>query len=376
MIRLWICLTLLCWSFFAQAHKPSDSYLNLTASGDQLQGQWHIALRDLDYALSLDDNNDSAITWGELRTHQKELFGYALQRLEISDQTPCSLSPGDLLDDEHSDGHYAVLNFKVDCTDSASPKMLRYTLFFDIDPQHRGLLTYVHANHTNTAIFSPDNQQYPLKPLTGTTPLEEFIHFAAEGVVHIGTGFDHLLFLLSLLLPAALLRVNAGWQAKSGFTSVFWDAATVVTAFTIAHSITLTITALHWIALPARWVESAIAASVIVAALNNIFPRYIRHRTRLAFGFGLIHGMGIAGVLTAMALPDYQHLMALGGFNLGVELGQLLMIAVALPVITWISRFSCYHQWVMQWSSALIAIVAFVWLVERSLDMQLIPSGI
>jgi hypothetical protein len=184
-------------------------------------------------------------------------------------------------------------------------------------------------------------------------------------------GYDHILFLLSLLLPAALVRENSSWRPKQRFSQAFWDVLAVVTAFTLAHSITLSLAALGYISLPTRWVESAIAASVAIAALNNIYPVFVHRRTWFAFSFGLIHGMGIASVLLDMGLPDGQRVLSLLGFNLGVEVGQLAIVSMALPLITLLSHYRYYPKLVMKSGSACIVIVALVWLAERSLDFQM-----
>ncbi|MGD0961265.1 MAG: HupE/UreJ family protein [Methylomonas sp.] len=359
-------------SFNAQAHKPSDSYLALTVDGRQLHGQWDIALRDLEYAIGLDADNDGAITWLELRERRTDVFAYALNRLSISaNQQTCALTPSDIMADEHSDGHYAVLIFQGVCLAEIKQLAVNYRLFFDLDPQHRGLLKLTDGAHTDTAIFSPEHVDLAFTLNSPDRPIQELFNFAYEGVGHIWAGFDHLLFLLSLILPAALVRKNAGWQPKPRLSLVFWDVFKVVTAFTLAHSITLSLTALQFIALPSRWIESAIAASVLFAALNNIYPRFIDRRAWFAFGFGLIHGMGIAGVLLDMGLADGQRVLSLLGFNLGVEAGQLAVVSVALPLIAWLSRYRYYPILVLKSGSIAIAGIALVWLAERSLDFQI-----
>lgn len=368
-LLVWLCLV--CASFSAMAHKPSDSYLAVDLDGGQIQGQWDIALRDLEYAMGLDSNGDGNITWLELREHRQQLFQYALSRLDISaDRQACPIQPAELMVDEHSDGHYAVLKFQARCPAAAGQLALRYGLFFDIDPQHRGLLKFSRGAQTDSYIFSPDRNQHELRLNAARTPLQELLSFAYEGVSHIWIGFDHILFLLSLLLPAALVRENRNWLPKPGFSAVFADVLCVVTAFTLAHTLTLSLTALHYISLPSRWVESAIAASVALAALNNIFPRFHRQRTWFAFGFGLIHGMGIAGVLLDMGLPAGQGLLSLLGFNLGVEAGQLIIVCAALPLIAYCSRLRHYPAVALKFGSASIAGIAFFWLVQRGLDIQ------
>src|SRR5260221_198986 len=135
-------------------------------------------------------------------------------------------------------------------------------------------------------------------------------------------GLGHILFLLSLLLPAVLVLEGGRWQAVARFPPAFWEVFKIVTSFTVAHSITLSLAALGVISLPSRLVESAIATSVVLAALNNVFPLVHGRRWMVAFAFGLIHGFGFASVLRDLSLPHGALLIALVGFNLGVEVGH------------------------------------------------------
>jgi hypothetical protein len=144
----------------------------------------------------------------------------------------------------------------------------------------------------------------------------------------------------------------------------------VVTAFTLAHSLTLTLASLHLVALPSRWVESAIAASVALAALNNLVPLFPERRPEVAFGFGLVHGLGFAGVLAGLGLPGSSLALGLFGFNAGVEIGQLALVAAFLP-LAFLLRSTRLYRWIVSGGSALIVAVAMLWLVERAFDMKL-----
>ena len=193
-----------------------------------------------------------------------------------------------------------------------------------------------------------------------------------EGVWHIWIGYDHILFLLSLLLPAVLRREAGHWQAIAGFRPAFWEACKIVTAFTVAHSITLSLAVLGIVSLPSRLVESAIAASVVLVALNNLYPILRAHLWWVAFAFGLVHGLGFASVLIDLGLPGGALLTALVGFNLGVEVGQVVIVGVFLPLAFWMRHSWFYQRLVLGFGSLLIALVASVWLLERSLDLNLL----
>jgi hypothetical protein len=169
-----------------------------------------------------------------------------------------------------------------------------------------------------------------------------------------------------------LYRHTGQWQPAIRFRPVLIEVIKIVTAFTIAHSITLSLATLGVISLPSRWVESAIAASVILAALNNLYPLIDKKLWLVAFGFGLIHGLGFANVLKDLGLPQNMLLLTLLAFNLGVELGQLTLVTGFLPVAFWLRHTQWYRKVVFTLGSVLIAMLAFVWLLERSLNLTLI----
>jgi hypothetical protein len=359
MMRALLCALLLCLMLPAHAHKPSDSYLTLKVAGAQVEGQWDIALRDLDVALNLDQDANGELTWDEVRARHDAIAAYALGHLTLAN---CALTAGEQLIDNHTDGAYTVLRFTAACPEKRDSLEIGYSLFAEFDPQHKGLLKLESGGATTTAIFSPEHARQVLS-LRSPSTWTQFADYVQHGVWHIWIGFDHILFLLSLLLPAVLLRLRPA----------FTDVLKVVTAFTLAHSITLTLASLHLVALPSRWVEKAIAASVVLAALNNIFPLFRGHRPHAAFAFGLLHGFGFASVLADLGLPQGALALSLAGFNVGVELGQLAIVAVFLP-LAYLVRDIRYYRQATTGGSALIALVAAVWLFERAFDLKLMPA--
>jgi hypothetical protein len=156
----------------ADAHSASDAYLTLTAAGARtagkitLHGQWDIALRDLDFVLKLDDDGDGRLTWGEVHHHQAaiERYAYRYLRLDGGAGNDCAIKPDRQLIDDHADGAYAALFFEAVCPEPPHKLMLHYSLFFDIDPSHRGIFVMQSGGNVATALLSPDNASVELKP--------------------------------------------------------------------------------------------------------------------------------------------------------------------------------------------------------------------
>lgn len=356
----------------ASAHKPSDAYLTLRLDGGSIDGQWDIALRDLEHAIGLDADGDGAITWRELAAREAAVAAYALSRLSITaERAPCPLSHAALLVDDHTDGAYAVLRFVAACPADASGIAVDYHLFADLDPLHRGLLRVDDAGVTRTAVLGPDAPSFAFARGTPPSLLGQSWAYVQDGIRHILLGYDHVLFLLTLLLPAVVRREHGRWQAVSGFKPAAIEVAKVVTAFTVAHSITLVLAMLQLIALPSRLVESAIAATIVLAALNNLHPVVTRRIWLAAFGFGLVHGLGFAGALEALGLPRQAFLLSLLSFNLGIELGQLTIVALFLPIAYLCRTTPLYPRVVLQAGSLAIVALGSLWLKDRALALGL-----
>jgi hypothetical protein len=354
----------------AWAHKPSDSYLTLRAasgSGD-IAVRWDIALRDLDYVLHLDGNDNGELSWGEVRQREGDIIRLATSRLQLGtgDKECAWVTAAPMQLDKHSDGTYAVLSLKAQCGILGNAVKVRYSLLFDVDPTHRGLVQWIApgAAAPQALVFGNESagQSLALEPAGWFETLRQYL---VDGVWHIWIGYDHILFLLALLLPAVLVRRDGQWAPAPRLGGAAKEVLKVVTAFTLAHSITLSLAVLGVISLPSRLVESAIAASVIFAALSNLRGAIELKRWVMAFVFGLIHGFGFASVLADLGLPQGALALALIGFNLGVEVGQLAIVAVFLPLAFLLRKTKFYQVGVLKAGSFVVALLAGWWLVQR-----------
>jgi len=359
----------------AWAHKPSDSYLTLrgTAGSDDIAVRWDIALRDLDYVLELDRDGNGALTWGEVRQRADDITRYATTHLALAagDKSCSWQTSGPLMLDKHSDGTYAVLSLAAKCEGLDKGLKARYSLLFDVDPSHRGLVQWIAPDSpgSQALVFGTDSaeQTLALKPAGAWETLRQYVQ---DGVWHIWIGYDHILFLLSLLLPAVLVRRGDHWDPGPSLKQSLIEVLKVVTAFTLAHSITLSLAALQVISLPSRLVESTIALSIIVAALNNLRGTIEKRRWVMAFVFGLIHGFGFASVLADLGLPQSALVLALVGFNVGVELGQMAIVVAFVPIAFWLRTTLFYRRGVLTVGSLLVALLATWWFVQRAFDVQ------
>lgn len=361
----WLVWLALLWTAGAQAHRPSDAFLTLDVRGSEVSGHWEVALRDLAVLADLDRDRNLELTWGELRGAQAQLTSLLATQLTVrGDGAACPLVFTDLLVNDRTDGRYAWFALRGQCPGAPAEIALDYRLLFDLDPTHRGILVLTAGSAAHSAVIGPDTAT---QTFTLATPSRwrTFRDYVVEGVHHIWIGTDHILFLLALLLPAVLRYESGRWSAQERLRPVLWDVFGVVTAFTLAHSITLTLAALEVVKLPGALVESAIAASVLLAALNNLRPVVLRARWIVAFGFGLIHGFGFASVLGELGLPDNLRVLALLAFNLGVELGQLAIVAVALPLAFALRGTAFYRVGLRIGGSLAVAALAILWLVER-----------
>jgi hypothetical protein len=362
----WLLLFWALWASAAQAHVASNGFLNLEVRGRIVTGSIELAVRDVELAIGVDANRDRHVTWGELRSSEPRLATYVLEHLALRVQdSNCPIRFGSLRVNPRVDGNYAWLAFVAHCLGSVRELQIRYELMEGIDPSHRGLLKLTAGSLVQTAVLGGAAALTTLA-VERASPWRAAAAYFQAGTRHIWSGVDHLLFLLSLLLPAVLLRRNGHWEPVENGRPAFLSILKVVTAFTIAHSITLSLAAFNIVHLPSRLTESVIAASIIVAALNNIFPVVTETRARIAFAFGLLHGFGFASVLADMGLPSGARLVSLVAFNCGIEAGQLAVVLAVMPLAYAMRREGLYRRALLPWGSAAIAALALVWFVQRA----------
>lgn len=337
----------LLWLGSAQAHQPSTSYLTIDASEEFVSGSWDIPLIDLQLVLNLDADNDRSISWGEILSTQQELSFLASRQIKlITNGKACDLKlQAPLANQIHGDG-FLHLPWTSSCQ-AASPLSLNYQLFSTLNIGHRALLNLKTADSNQSYVVRPDEENYKLGA-------PGFVSYFYEGVIHIWIGYDHLLFLLLLLLPLAA----ASWR------KTLQRSLILITAFTAAHSLSLIIVTLWNLALPVQLVEVSISLSIVAAAALLVWKPNHQASTLLALALGLLHGLGFANVLRELLANGDNLAIHLLGFNLGVEVGQLCIAAIIIPLL--ILAHQRFNYAVVVRVLALISLaIACYWTIER-----------
>ena len=339
------------------AHSEGYTVLSLQdASDSSLSLRAEIDLVDMMQLLPLDTDGDGKLIVAEITQQQIQIIELLQSKvaLVVSNKT-CQQQAQDSIRGIRSKdkSNFLVIDLQFNCSKISNDIQLQFDLFDQIDPNHRVILNTDILGITSQAVI---NQGVYSIDLTQKSSLQQILSFGQEGFFHILEGYDHMAFLLLLLMPMLFLV-----KRKKQILKVF----TVVTAFTLAHSITLSLVALGKLSLPIQLAEIIIAASVIVAALFNIFKPQHQLAWKMAFLFGLIHGFGFAGALSEISASSKPSIASLFGFNLGVEIGQLLIVLLVFPILILITTKQRFKKPFIVITSIGIGFSGFLWLIQR-----------
>ncbi len=360
----------------ADAHRQNESYVFFNVTDLALSGRIEATLPDLDKIVLLDADGDGTVSREEFSTKADEVFGFFAQRLIIShdgQEYPIAADGHEFLDTPA--GTFALIHFTVPGL-SPTPDAVDVTYrspFQEREPGHLGFgliesntRTGVEGNERYISmIFEPGGESHRLS-LVGEPALKIFKDFVIHGIWHIWLGFDHVVFLITLLMPSVLTLSTGAWQPVANFRAAFINVLKVVTVFTVSHTITLSLSSLGIIRLPVTLVEVVIALSIAVVALGNMFPVFHRYTLLVVFAFGLFHGFGFANVLAPLGLQPSAKLIGLAAFNIGVELGQIAIVAAVFPVLYLLRRWNAYPFLALRVASVCFILLAGVWFIERS----------
>ncbi|MEQ3640568.1 MAG: HupE/UreJ family protein [Alteromonas sp.] len=359
------------------SHELSSGYLTLNQQeAGTFQGELLLKPEDIGQAANLDTNNDGKLLWSEVLANQQRAAAYIANALQIKQGSgKCPVSAATPTMRSISAESLIVYPLSVSCQarssgdaseDSSQDSReisISYEGIFDISPTHKLLTTVNVQDETLTSVIAEDKRILTLTPKALSTS-SQFFEMVYQGIWHIFIGLDHILFLVATLLTVNLARNERTWKKENKKRDIIKNTVILVSAFTLAHSITLTATALDIIMLDSRWVELGIAISVMLTALNNIFPVVFRLGF-LTFGFGLLHGMGFASVFAELNAQSNSLVMSVAAFNIGVEVGQLAIVSLLLPLLVLVRNWHVYAKTIMPIASSVIAIIALNWTLQR-----------
>ena len=324
----------------AAAHPQGVSFGELVIEPGRVRYDLTLSVHDLAAA---DTDRDGDLGREEILAYYPALERLLARgvRVESGDEH-CPLTVEDF---EIGPRRSVLLHLRGPC-DGTKPIRLVYRLPVLTQVRGYNVTKIRHPGGVEEHVFTPERVEVVVGNAGGVWATVG--RFVLLGVEHIATGYDHILFLLALLVVGGGLRALVG----------------IVTAFTLAHSVTLALATLDVVTLPARPVEAAIALSIAWVALENVILDRTRGRWRITFAFGLVHGFGFASILRDMELPTEALLVSLVSFNLGVELGQVAVVLLAYPAIALVQRARRRRTIVVALSLAILALALF-WLVER-----------
>lgn len=357
-------------------HTSGETYVWLNVEETKITGRVEINLNDLREKLKIAVPESGESRKDELDEHREEVLEYVKNHFEIQtngENIPIEYTKIEILDLPADEGSYAQYFYQTPEGNVPDIVTVKNSLFVEDDILHRSLLCVeknkksgqVFKNEFAALIFSSYNKVQELD-LTHIELLLRPRDFVWQGVLHIWIGTDHILFIITLLLPAVLVFQDSKWHPVPKFKTAFWNILKIVTIFTVAHSITLSLAALGYIRLPSRLVESVIALSIVLVAINVISPKFRDKTWIVIFGFGLFHGMGFASVMAELPFRMLHLFKVIIGFNIGVELGQLAIVAGVFPVIYLLRKSKFYVPVILKGGSLIIAAIATYWFIERA----------
>ncbi len=361
------------WAAFA--HATGEDYVFANFNESNIEGEFQVNYQDLEEKLGLQVPEDKTEALEFLRRTQNQVIAYFNQGFSMgpAGEEPYNFifQPAEIFKNDTPFARYPFVINEVDLPDQLE---ITHNLFYEDDKTHRGLFLVQYnvktdknygAEHT-ALVFNPKNstQSLDLIAIPGLIGNTEMIF---QGAYHIWIGIDHILFLLALLLPTVLVREQGAWKPVPRAWPALKSVLQIVTVFTIAHSITLLLAALDFVQVNSRLVESVIALSIVMVALNNIFQWVTRGSLATIMVLGLFHGLGFASVMGNLPFRMVDLVGMVVRFNVGVELGQLVIVAAIFPVLYFLRNNQNYIPVILKGISWLLFAIAAFWFFQRAL---------
>lgn len=364
----------------AVPHAFNQSYIYLRIESGKIEGRIEINLVDLNRSIGTGFREDLTVTADEVAAEIEKIEAYLYPRIGFAIAgKPIELERQGHAIYRSAGSQYVSCKYELLGIEGIPDALeITHSLMYDTDPEHRGYVVieqfFDQGRFNNEGdfglIFDPDRttQTLDLKNRSKWTGMKAIIR---EGVHHIWIGHDHILFLIALLLASVLRRDGRGWAPEESFGASLVQVLKIVTVFTIAHSVTLTLAALDVVSIPSKWVESIIALSIAVAALDVFFPIFKKRILLVVLLFGFFHGFGFANVLGDLRITGGDLALSLFGFNIGVEVGQLAIVMVVFPMLFMMRLSLLYTRFFVYAGAALSIFVAMYWFIERAFEVDL-----
>jgi hydrogenase/urease accessory protein HupE len=346
-------------SVAAQAHQVNLSTARVTLAGDRsvsvevgLKGSDADRLARTGIFDAQRDRVDPAL----VAASAAPIIAYVTAHVSVTGADGRACAPGTAALAPDGDG--VIFRNRFSCRDVGGDIVYRSTVLTDTDPAARQVVLIGEGDNASQALLDAANNAVTLSA-PAPALLSTLERYLVTGIEHIFLGYDHIAFLVAVVL----------WARR------FVPVIKIVTAFTIAHSITLSLATLDVVVIPGTVVEPAVAASIVYVAMENFFTRDIDSRWRVTFAFGLIHGFGFASALREVGLPTNAIAPALAAFNIGVEIGQVAIVSIVIPVLIALDRLMAVDSskparaaTLVYALSALIAVLGSYWFLTRVLD--------
>lgn len=350
----------------ALAHNPDTSYSRITITAHEVECKFTYDLNTLQRMTPLDADGDGKISRAELAAATPAIQQFIRQHIYLdlnqreadfakADPPTWPDNAGDAIEEKEFGQRLLSFTFRNPVLSLPEDVTITFDFFEQLGGVHTVLGAFACNGREDEVIFTRFEPDY-LYDTGFVTPVgDQIAQYFKLGVKHIFLGYDHIAFLLALM-----------------FVKRFVDLVKIITAFTVAHTITLALAVLQIVKLPPQLVEIGIAITIMYVAAENLWTKNTQHRWMITFGFGLVHGFGFANVLRELGLPSSGLARSLVSFNLGVEAGQIAIVGVLWPLLWWINR----QPWagrVRAGTSGVIFLFGAAWFVERVFGLKFLP---
>jgi len=373
-----ILLIALLFSSEALSHAKKENYIWLNVDATGISGRFELNINDIKSKLNIDIDAAGVDRDAGVKATASEIQAFLKDNFEISDANGVVDYTFTSTSTFTEGPEFIQYLYKTDKVPADNLLTIKNTIwlkepYISTDRGHRSLVVVEHnevvdqefGNGNVALVFSSRRTEQNID-LSNPGSALVWQDFLWQGMLHIGIGLDHILFIIVLLLCVVLVNNKGQWEPVSNVKEALFKTLKIVTIFTIAHSITLSLSALELISLPTSFIEIVIAASIAAVAINNIFPKFSAHSWILIFVFGLFHGLGFASVMGDLQFRHGLIERILIMFNIGVEVGQLIIVALVFPILFWLRNKTYYKKIVVNSLSIVAIVISLYWVAERS----------